>query len=234
MAAAGAEGDAAHPAEVLAGADDDARLGVGDEVLDLARLVGGVQRQEDMAGAQHAQVQQHRLDRFFGLHRDARALGQAERIQQVGDACARPVHIVPAVRKRPAIGRLNRGGIEVGRKAGTQRDEQVGVVGRAIGSGGRCGGWRGGHACLCTGDRPLSAQARRLLVGGSVRTLAVFGMVCRAVMCQPFSAMRRRVRQALPGQHRQHQIRLATAREWATVPCTNFSWLASTLARSYR
>ena len=78
MARAGLERELADPTEVLGAADDHRRLGVGNEVADLGRLVGRIQRQKHVAGAQRGQVQQHGLHRFFYLHRNARPGRQLE------------------------------------------------------------------------------------------------------------------------------------------------------------
>ena len=127
---AGGLGDARHPVEVPRRADDDAGLGIADEVLDLAGLVGVVQRQVDMARAQHRQVEHQRLDRLLGLHGDARAFGQRQRGEQVGDARARLVEVAPAVAaRRRAVDGLDGGGVEVGRKTGAQGGVEVVVAG---------------------------------------------------------------------------------------------------------
>ena len=55
------------------------RLGVVEEVGDLAFLVGGVERQVDEPGAQAAEVEQQRLGGFLHLHRDAVAGLEAQR-----------------------------------------------------------------------------------------------------------------------------------------------------------
>ncbi len=97
---AGLERDLRHPAETASGAHHHRRLGVADEVLDLGRLVGGVERQVDEPRAQHRQVQHQRLDRLLGLRRDAAAGGQLERSQQVGDHRRAAVEVAPGVAPR--------------------------------------------------------------------------------------------------------------------------------------
>ena len=57
VARAGREGELGRPDEVRRPADDDRGLGVADEVADLVALVGGVERQVDVAGAQHREVE---------------------------------------------------------------------------------------------------------------------------------------------------------------------------------
>ena len=76
----GGERELGRPDEVLRRADEDGGLGVADEVADLVALVGGVERQVDVAGAQHGQVEEQRLDRLLDLHRDPlAAAGRANR-----------------------------------------------------------------------------------------------------------------------------------------------------------
>ena len=90
--------------KLLAWAHHHRRLGVADEVVDLGRLVGGVQRQVDMAGAQHGQVQHQRFDDSFGLHRDARRR-RAARASRAGWRCiARgAVEVAPGVEQRRGV-----------------------------------------------------------------------------------------------------------------------------------
>ena len=57
MARAGRKGELADPAEVARSAYQQRGLGVFDEVLQLGRLVSRVERQKDMARAQHRQVE---------------------------------------------------------------------------------------------------------------------------------------------------------------------------------
>jgi len=123
MAGSGLEGDLADPAEVPAATDHHGRFGVADEVFDLGALVGGVQRQEHVAGAQRRQVQQHRLDRFLHLHRDPGALGQAQRAQQVGQHGGGALQVAPGI-DRAVLG-LHRRGLQVGGERGAQRGVQV-------------------------------------------------------------------------------------------------------------
>jgi len=67
-------------------ADEDSRLGVGQEIFDLGRRIGGVERQEGRAGARAAEIEQHGLKRFLDLHGDAVARLHAERDQRAGHA----------------------------------------------------------------------------------------------------------------------------------------------------
>ena len=121
------KGDLRHPAKVARGAHHHGRFGVADEVFDLGALVGGVERQKDVACAQCGQVQQHGLDRLFHLHGDAAALGQLQRRQQVGNARAGLVQVAPGVVQRRAVGAGSFDGrlAQVRRECGAQGAEQV-------------------------------------------------------------------------------------------------------------
>ncbi len=81
--------DRADPVEVPARTDDERRLGIADEVLHLAALVGGVERQVDQARAQHRQVQHQGLDRLLGLRGDSRRprAGRATRAGSRSSRC---------------------------------------------------------------------------------------------------------------------------------------------------
>ena len=100
------------------------------EIFDLGGLVGGIQRQVDVAGAQHREVEQQRLDRFLGLHRHACAGRQPERIEQVGDHRRGALDVAPGVEQRRAgaVGGLDGDAVELGGKARAQGDEQVLVL----------------------------------------------------------------------------------------------------------
>ena len=76
MRRAGAERDLRGARKVLGAADENARLGIADEIFDLCRLVGAVERQVDIARPQHRQVQQQGFDRLVGLHCHPRARWQ--------------------------------------------------------------------------------------------------------------------------------------------------------------
>ncbi len=65
-------------------ADDHARRGVAQEIVDLARRIGGVERQEDGAGAQRAEVEGEGLRRFLDLGGDAVARPHAARAERSG------------------------------------------------------------------------------------------------------------------------------------------------------
>ena len=51
-------------------ADEQRRLGIAEEVGDLGRRVGGVQRQEHRAGPDRAEIQEQDLRALLDLHRD--------------------------------------------------------------------------------------------------------------------------------------------------------------------
>jgi hypothetical protein len=125
---AGPERNLRQPREGLGRAHHQRRLGVADEVLDLGRLVGVVQRQEHVAGAQHRQVQHQRLDALVHLHGHARLRGQVQRVDEVGHHRAGAVEVAPGVgQRRRRVDGLHRDGVEVGREAAPQGDEEVGV-----------------------------------------------------------------------------------------------------------
>ncbi len=133
------ERQAADPGEVARRADHQRRRGVVDEIVDLARLVGRVQRHVDQAGAQHAEVEHHSLDRLVHVHQHACAGGQREVGEQVGDAGAAALEILPRVVQRHecgvrlvaagGVGGLDRDGVGTRREERAQSGVQIGVVG---------------------------------------------------------------------------------------------------------
>ena len=125
------EGELADPREVPAGADHHRRLGVAQKIVQLGRLVGGVQRQVDEAGAQGRQVQHQRLDRLLGVRGHPAAGRDLQRLQQVGQHRGGAVEVAPGV-VQPAVG-LDRDRVEVGGKGGAQGGEEVGIGGGAHG-----------------------------------------------------------------------------------------------------
>jgi hypothetical protein len=129
-AGAGGEGELRQPGEVLGRADQHARLGVAEEIAQLVALVGGVERQVDMAGAQHRQVEEKRLDRLLGLDGDPRAGRQVERIEQVGEHRRGALDVTPGVAKRHLGDGLDRGGVEIVGEAGAEDREEIGVARR--------------------------------------------------------------------------------------------------------
>jgi hypothetical protein len=85
----------AHPGQILVAAYNDRGLGIPQEVIDFARLVSGVERKVDVAGAQGRQVQHQRFGGFFYLGGHAGTLGQVERGKQVGDAAGHGIDVLP-------------------------------------------------------------------------------------------------------------------------------------------
>ena len=126
MLRAGGKRQFAEPAEIGAAANHHRRLCIADEIVHLGTLVGGVQWQKHVAGAQGGQVKHHRLDRFFNLHGNARAVGQLERLQQVGHHGGAALQVAPRIQQ--AVVGFNRHVIKCRRKGSTQRGKQVGVV----------------------------------------------------------------------------------------------------------
>ena len=84
MLCTGLERNLADPAKIGPAAHHHGRLCVANEILDLGTLVGGVERQKDTAGAQTCQIKHHGFDRFFDLNGHPAALGQIQRLQQIG------------------------------------------------------------------------------------------------------------------------------------------------------
>ncbi len=64
-------------------ADDDGRCCIAEEILDLRRLVGGVERQIDEARPQAGKIEDDRLNRLACLHRDPVSRDRAERGEQI-------------------------------------------------------------------------------------------------------------------------------------------------------
>jgi hypothetical protein len=62
------------------------RLGVGQHVADLARLVGRVHGQGHRTGAQAGEVEEERLGRLLDLERDPLALADAQPVEEAGVA----------------------------------------------------------------------------------------------------------------------------------------------------
>ena len=93
-------------------ADEDPRLGIGQEILDLGRGVSGVQRQEHGPGPNDRQIEDDRLDRLFHLHRHAVPRRDAEGGQRIGHAPAAGDQ--PGMGDARAAGGLDGGGLGVG------------------------------------------------------------------------------------------------------------------------
>ncbi len=151
----GGERELRRPGEILGRADEDGRLGVAEEVADLVALVGGVERQVDVAGAQHRQVEEQRLDRLVDLHRDP-ARCAAGRANRAGWR-ASPSHARGRARCRPGRSRSSRSrryrARPERRRAGRRRDWRCGRRRRS---------WRDvQRARRRAGCRFLRASARR-------------------------------------------------------------------------
>ena len=107
-------------------ADEDRGLGVADEVLDLGRGVAGVERQEDAAGADRAEVEHDRLDRLLDLGGDPVAGLHAEADEGVGHPAGAGDEV--GVGDALAGGGLDRGGGGVGDVV-REEGEEIGVHG---------------------------------------------------------------------------------------------------------
>ena len=70
-------------------ADDERRLGIADEVLELGERVGGVEGKVDGSGPDGREIQDQGRHRLLDLHRDAIARLDPARDEHVGQA-ARP------------------------------------------------------------------------------------------------------------------------------------------------
>ena len=79
-------GDGGQGALFLRRADDDARLGVADEVFELGERVAGVERQVGCAGAQAGEIEHDGVGGFLDLHRHAVAGHHAAFHERIGDA----------------------------------------------------------------------------------------------------------------------------------------------------
>ncbi len=171
MLRAGREGDFRHPAEVAWRAHHHGRLGVADEVFDLAALVGRVERQEDIARAQRRQVQHHGFDRFLDLHGDAAAFGQLQRRQQVGDARAGMVEVAPAVEQGLAIGAGFRRRSGPGRTGKRRAGPRTGWRWEVMGFKRQVDVWPGRRRCL-RGARHCRRSRRRSVAANDYASIA--------------------------------------------------------------
>ena len=88
----------------------------------LGFLVGVVQRQEDVPGTQHRQVQHQRLDALLHLHRHARLRRQVRRTSRLAIIAVARSEVAPGVvQRRRAVGRLDGHLVQVGREGGAAR-----------------------------------------------------------------------------------------------------------------
>ena len=112
------ESDLADPAKILRAANHHSRFGVANEILHFSALVGGVERQKHITGAQSGQVQHQRFHRLFHLHGHTRTRRQFQRHQQIGHHGGGALQVMPGIDK--AVVSFNGGGVEVGRKSRAQ------------------------------------------------------------------------------------------------------------------
>ena len=87
-------------------ADDDLRLGIADEIVELGQGIGGVERQVDGAGPDAGQIEHDRFGALFRLDRHAVARLDAALDQQVGDPAGK-VHGVAIGEDAAASGSMN-------------------------------------------------------------------------------------------------------------------------------
>ncbi len=178
------EGELGGPDEILRRADEDGRFGIADEIGDLVALVGGVERQVDMAGAQHREVEQQRLDRLLDLHRDP-ARAAAGRASRAGwRASPSPARGRASCSKGPSRRSRSRSGR--GRRESRRAGRRTGWRGRRRSSTGWRGCESGADSCSLRGavnraDRagspcPTGVPGRRRNDG----RLAGRSRVCRA------------------------------------------------------
>jgi hypothetical protein len=80
-----------------------------------------------VAGAQHGEVEEQRLDRFFDLHGDPARRRQVERVEQVGEHRGRALEVAPGVDQAVLDG-LDGRAAEILREARSQRDEEIAVA----------------------------------------------------------------------------------------------------------
>ncbi|ESX22226.1 hypothetical protein X766_01885 [Mesorhizobium sp. LSJC255A00] len=74
-------------------ADDQPRLGITEEIAEFGQRVGGVERQEDRAGAQAGEVKENAFRAFFDLHGNAVARLDAEMPQRMCQLCRLRQHV---------------------------------------------------------------------------------------------------------------------------------------------
>ena len=120
---AGLFGDGPDLVLALRLADRDARLRVAQEIGDLGRPIGGVERQVDGADAQAGEVEEDRLGRFLHLNGDAVAFFHAEAGQQPCHAAGEAFQIGVAV--AATVRRLDEGRGPLGRKARLEQRVEI-------------------------------------------------------------------------------------------------------------
>ena len=128
-AGAGREGELRRPDEIFRLRRPDAGLGIAEEIAELVALVSGVERQVDMAGAQHRKVEGAAPRPTFppAPRPGSPAAGRAKssRLASIPLARSRSRHV-----RRGRLDGLDRGAAEVRGEAGAQRGVEVGVGSR--------------------------------------------------------------------------------------------------------
>ena len=103
-------------------ADHDFGARVGEEIADLMRRIGGVERQKDGAGPNAGEIDKDIRGRFLHLHGDAIARLNAEGGQGMGVTRTGREHL--AVGEREAVRRLDKNFLGIG-DPGNDQIEQV-------------------------------------------------------------------------------------------------------------
>jgi hypothetical protein len=103
----------------MAGRDDQRRFGIGDEIAQLRRRIGRVERDIDKPGTQGGEVEQRPLDRFLGLDDDPVAGPRTPCDERRRIACDGAVKFLVA---KPDLAAFDEGGriARFGRRGGDQ------------------------------------------------------------------------------------------------------------------
>ena len=136
----------------LGPADEQGRLGVAQEVADLARGVGGVERQVDGAGAQAAEIEHQRLGALLDLGRDAVAGLDAQIQEHLGHAAGQVEQV--GVAERAAVGRSRKARPRSAGKLRRKISNRFSFMRRSPGQA----GWRAGGG----GRRPTATTVPSL------------------------------------------------------------------------
>ena len=135
--------------ELRLGHDNDGGLGVADEILELGRHVGGVERIVDGAGLERRQIEHDVLDRLLDLHHDAVARLDAELDERVGHAA--DIVAERLVGDGTSAGHDECGAVARGAEARLQQSVEAVVIGH----------WRGAPAIQRRDADRLADDARR-------------------------------------------------------------------------
>ena len=133
-----------------------ARLGVAEEVRELALLIAGVERQVDEAGAQAREIERERFPAFLDLHGDAVAADATGIGQRVRKARGRGVELI-VVDHRPV------------------RDEQAGLAGALVEMRAEQGVQVGVHASGAATAAITAQRPRGRVAAGRASSSAVAG-----------------------------------------------------------